>query len=262
MRSWLMRSKEVRSFRRHSVWMSWQRGGTRAAAYRRNARGPRDRQAFERIRLDAGELFAAGRSQAEVAHQLGVSRQTSAAGTPAGAPAGRTRWPRREPKRWPGAPGGAPRGLRDRAGRAARHGRPHLRSSRRAPAVPHHPRRTGRNCLRRHLQQWRRALPLTATARAWGLRLNQRSKSNGPDASSSASRGAFLTRSSSEPLYSTASTLPVRRTTDWQGCPADLRPSLRPSHADAVCVRPFDPGRVQVGNPYQAPHLTRRGGVR
>jgi hypothetical protein len=57
--------------------MSWQRGGTRAAAYRRNARGPRDSQAFERIRLDAGELFAAGRSQAEVAHHLGVSRQNA-----------------------------------------------------------------------------------------------------------------------------------------------------------------------------------------
>jgi transposase len=28
----------------------------------------RDRQAFERIRMQAGELFAAGRSQAEVAH--------------------------------------------------------------------------------------------------------------------------------------------------------------------------------------------------
>jgi transposase len=47
----------------------------RPTAYRRNARGLRDRQAFERIRLQAGELFAAGRSQAEVAHQLGVSRQ-------------------------------------------------------------------------------------------------------------------------------------------------------------------------------------------
>jgi len=39
-------------------------------AYRRNARGLRDRQAFERVRLQAGELFAAGRSQAEVARQL------------------------------------------------------------------------------------------------------------------------------------------------------------------------------------------------
>jgi transposase len=47
----------------------------RPTAYRRNARGLRDRQAFERIRLQAGELFAAGRSQAEVGHQLGVSRQ-------------------------------------------------------------------------------------------------------------------------------------------------------------------------------------------
>src|SRR5512132_4501985 len=47
----------------------------RSTAYRGNARGLCDRQAFERIRLQAGELFAAGRSQAEVAHQLGVSRE-------------------------------------------------------------------------------------------------------------------------------------------------------------------------------------------
>jgi transposase len=47
----------------------------RPTAYRRNARGPRDRQAFEQIRMQAGALFAAGRSQAEVAHQLGVARQ-------------------------------------------------------------------------------------------------------------------------------------------------------------------------------------------
>jgi hypothetical protein len=47
----------------------------RPTAYRRNARGQRDRQAFERVRLQAGELFAAGRSQAEVARELGVARQ-------------------------------------------------------------------------------------------------------------------------------------------------------------------------------------------
>jgi transposase len=47
----------------------------RPTAYRRNARGLRDRQAFERVRLQAGALFAAGHSQAEVAHQLGVARQ-------------------------------------------------------------------------------------------------------------------------------------------------------------------------------------------
>jgi transposase len=45
----------------------------RPTAYRRNAHGLRDRQAFERIRLQAGELFAAGRSQAEVARDLGVA---------------------------------------------------------------------------------------------------------------------------------------------------------------------------------------------
>ena len=47
----------------------------RPTAYRRNARGPRDRQAFEQIRMRAGALFAAGHSQAEVARQLGVARQ-------------------------------------------------------------------------------------------------------------------------------------------------------------------------------------------
>jgi transposase len=47
----------------------------RPTAYRRNARGLRDRQAFEHIRMQAGALFAAGRSQAEVARALGVARQ-------------------------------------------------------------------------------------------------------------------------------------------------------------------------------------------
>jgi transposase len=47
----------------------------RPTAYRRNARGPRDRQAFEKVRMQAGALFAAGRSQAEVARTLGVVRQ-------------------------------------------------------------------------------------------------------------------------------------------------------------------------------------------
>jgi transposase len=47
----------------------------RPTAYRRNARGLRDRQAFEQIRMQAGALFAAGRSQAEVARTLGVARQ-------------------------------------------------------------------------------------------------------------------------------------------------------------------------------------------
>jgi transposase len=47
----------------------------RPTAYRRNARGPRDRQAFEQIRMQAGALFAVGRSQAEVARTLGVARQ-------------------------------------------------------------------------------------------------------------------------------------------------------------------------------------------
>ena len=47
----------------------------RPTAYRRNARGLRDRQAVEGVRLQAGALFAAGRSQAEVARTLGVARQ-------------------------------------------------------------------------------------------------------------------------------------------------------------------------------------------
>jgi transposase len=47
----------------------------RPTAYRRNARGLRDRQAFEQIRMQAGALFAAGRAQAEVARTLGVARQ-------------------------------------------------------------------------------------------------------------------------------------------------------------------------------------------
>jgi transposase len=47
----------------------------RPTAYRRNARGLRDRQAFEGVRMQAGALVAAGHSQAEVARQLGVARQ-------------------------------------------------------------------------------------------------------------------------------------------------------------------------------------------
>ena len=47
----------------------------RPTAYRRDARGLRDRQAFEHIRMQAGALVAAGHTQAQVAHQLGVARQ-------------------------------------------------------------------------------------------------------------------------------------------------------------------------------------------
>jgi transposase len=47
----------------------------RPTAYRRNARGLRDRQAFEGVRMQAGALFAAGHAQAQVARQLGVARQ-------------------------------------------------------------------------------------------------------------------------------------------------------------------------------------------
>lgn len=47
----------------------------RPTAYRRNARGLRDRQAFEHVRMQAGALFAAGHPQAHVARTLGVARQ-------------------------------------------------------------------------------------------------------------------------------------------------------------------------------------------
>src|SRR6266704_1081878 len=47
--------------------LSWQHDGMRPTAYRRNARGLRDRQAFEGVRMQAGALFAAGRSHAQVA---------------------------------------------------------------------------------------------------------------------------------------------------------------------------------------------------
>jgi transposase len=47
----------------------------RPTAYRRNARGLGDRQAFEGVRMQAGALFAAGHAQAQVARHLGVARQ-------------------------------------------------------------------------------------------------------------------------------------------------------------------------------------------
>src|SRR5437773_10339645 len=55
--------------------LSWQDGGMRPTAYRRNARGLRDRQAFEGVRMQAGELFAAGHTQSEVARTLWFARQ-------------------------------------------------------------------------------------------------------------------------------------------------------------------------------------------
>jgi transposase len=47
----------------------------RPTAYRRNARGLRDRQALEGGRKQAGALFTTGHSQAQVARTLGVARQ-------------------------------------------------------------------------------------------------------------------------------------------------------------------------------------------
>jgi hypothetical protein len=68
----------------------------RPTAYRRNARGLRDRQAFEHVRMQAGALFAAGHSQAQVARQLGVARQNVGCWrTPM---ASRGRPPRRPPR--------------------------------------------------------------------------------------------------------------------------------------------------------------------
>ena len=56
---------------------SWQHGGMRPTAYRRNARGLRDRQAFEGVRMQAGALFAAGhtKQKSPVTRTLGVARQ-------------------------------------------------------------------------------------------------------------------------------------------------------------------------------------------
>jgi transposase len=75
----------------------------RPTAYRRNARGLRDRQAFEHVRLQAGELFAAGCSQARVAHQLGVARQNVSRWH------ARCRWGGKQALRRPGPTGHAPR---------------------------------------------------------------------------------------------------------------------------------------------------------
>src|SRR6266536_1008810 len=47
----------------------------RPTAYRRNARGLRDRPAFAGVRMQAGALFAAGHSQAQITRTLGVARQ-------------------------------------------------------------------------------------------------------------------------------------------------------------------------------------------
>jgi hypothetical protein len=60
----------------------------RPTAYRRNARGLRDRQVFEGVRMRAGALFAAGHSQAEVARTSVWPAKTSAAGKPTGKRAG------------------------------------------------------------------------------------------------------------------------------------------------------------------------------
>jgi transposase len=60
--------------------------------YRRNARGLRDRQAFEAVRMQAGTLSAAGRSHAEVARILGVARQNVSRWHARWQAVGRRRW--------------------------------------------------------------------------------------------------------------------------------------------------------------------------
>jgi hypothetical protein len=47
----------------------------RPTAYRRNARGLRDRQAFVHVGMQAGTLFAAGHAQVEVACRTNQSRE-------------------------------------------------------------------------------------------------------------------------------------------------------------------------------------------
>jgi transposase len=69
-------SRTRQIYRTPEPWaLPWQDGGMRPTAYRRNARGLRDRQAFERVRMQAAALFTAGYSQAQVARSLGVARQ-------------------------------------------------------------------------------------------------------------------------------------------------------------------------------------------
>ena len=54
----------------------------------RRPRPAEERAALEARRLRAAELFAQGRTQAEVAYELGVSRQSALSGTPASRRAG------------------------------------------------------------------------------------------------------------------------------------------------------------------------------
>jgi hypothetical protein len=69
-------------------WLSWQHGRMRPTAYRRNARSPRDRQAFEDVRMQAGQLFAAATPKPRSPASSASPGRTSAAGAPAGATAG------------------------------------------------------------------------------------------------------------------------------------------------------------------------------
>ena len=57
----------------------------RPTAYRRNARGLRDRQAFERVRLQAGALFAPAAPKPRSPANWVSAGRTPAAGTPVAA---------------------------------------------------------------------------------------------------------------------------------------------------------------------------------
>jgi hypothetical protein len=56
----------------------------RPTAFRRNARGLRDRQAFEGVRMQAGALFAAGHPKPRSPAPSEWPGKTSAAGAPSG----------------------------------------------------------------------------------------------------------------------------------------------------------------------------------
>jgi transposase-like protein len=80
----------------------------RPTAYRRNARGLRDRRAFEGVRMQAGALFAAGHAQAEVARELGVARQNISRWHARWRQGGLEALAQRRPHRVGSAPGGCP----------------------------------------------------------------------------------------------------------------------------------------------------------
>ena len=101
--------------------MSWQPGGMRPTAYRRNARGLRDRQAFERSACRPARCLPPAAPKPRSPTSSASPARTSAAGMPAGTRAGWRRWQRRPdragpracptptPRPGPGAAPGRPR---------------------------------------------------------------------------------------------------------------------------------------------------------